>query len=163
MSAFFSNPPFGLGKKCPPRESLATQLGRKLTELSKKRVIFVDDDGPLQELMRIAARGKCIDIVSAKTASEAKLFIRTETFDLAILDVGILNGDGIALYAWIRQSFPSLNVIFLTGGSLDVISRRVQEVSGNNSPLIYQKPSSDAIILLTDLLRFAWARPNSKV
>lgn len=137
--------------------SLAEQLEQRLTTTKRKSILFVDDDAFLQELMEQVQKRMSVDVVTAGTASEAKALIASKGFDLAILDVGIINGDGIALYKWITENFPRMSVIFLTGGSLDAVCPKVHAIG---SAPVYSKPTANTLTFLTDMLRYCGATPT---
>lgn len=149
MIPFFSRPR-------PSPLSLAEQLEQRLTVSKKKRILFVDDDRLLQELMDRVKEKMSVEVVAAGSAGEARTLIQSRAFDLAILDVGIVNGDGIALYRWIMDNFPRMSVIFLTGGSLDAVCPKVHAIG---SAPVYAKPSANTLTFLTDMLRYCGANP----
>jgi DNA-binding NtrC family response regulator len=142
--------------KPSPQPSLADKLEEKLSVYGKKNILFVDDDVNLQSIMQRVQKRMRVEIVGASTASSAKAMIQSKQFDLAILDVGILNGDGIELYRWIQDNFPKMSVIFLTGGSIDEISPKVHAIG---SAPIYYKPTANTLNFLADLMRYIGAKP----
>lgn len=157
----FSNPPFGFMKKPDLGPSLADKVADAMAassrSSSRRRVLCVDDDEAMQELMQRIQRSCGVDILPAQTAGLAKEMIQQRPFDLVILDVGILNGDGVALYEWILKNFPTLNVVFLTGSDRDKVAERVHKIGG--SAVVYEKPTSDTLTFLTQFLTYTTARP----
>ncbi len=140
----------------PPVAPLADQLADKLAASNRRSILFVDDDTTLQDLMVQVQKRMKVEIVGASTAGSAKSMIKSRSFDLAILDVGIMNGDGLSLYKWIQENCPKMSVIFLTGGSLDEICPKVHAIG---SAPVYYKPSANTLSFLTDLLRYCGATP----
>lgn len=146
-----------LGFKPKKKDSVVDRLEARMAASGRKKVLMVDDDQMLQDLLQIVGQGRPVDVTSALTATQAKAMIGAEDFDLIILDVGILNGDGISLFQWLHDNYPTRNVIFLTGGLLDRVIPQIRAIS--SSALIYPKPTTDSLVFLADLLRFAWAKP----
>lgn len=139
-----------------PVESLGDRLSATLATMSRKSILFVDDDLLLQEMMTEVQKHMKVEVTSAFTAGAARHLIEARKFDLAILDVGVINGDGLELYRWIKERFPRLSVVFLTGGSMDEICPKVHAIG---SAPVYHKPTVNTLHFLTDLLRFVGAKP----
>lgn len=102
-------------------------------------MLFLDDDQALGELVEGIANSYQMDLVRVTTSSGARALLESgETFDAAILDVNVANGNGIALYRWLKESFPRLQVIFLTGLPVEEVAAQVHAVG---SAPIYPKPT----------------------
>lgn len=135
MKKTSSNWPWARAKREIP--SLTEQLTKVM--LRGKRVLFLDDDQNLSELMVGIAENYQMDLVQVRTSGAARYQIESsEEFDAAILDVNVANGNGIALYRWLKESFPRLQVIFLTGLPVEAIAEQVHAVG---SAPIYSKPT----------------------
>lgn len=135
MKTESSNWPWSRAK--PEIPSLTEQLTKVM--LRGKRVLFLDDDHDLGTLMESISDNYQMDLVKVKTSGAARQKIESgEEFDAAILDVNVANGNGIALYRWLKESFPRLQVIFLTGLPVEAIAEQVHAVG---SAPIYSKPT----------------------
>lgn len=148
-----------LGQRSPapaPKQSLSEKLGDTMRAMTRKSVLFVNDDESLQVLMNTVQSDLQVDVTATTNGTGARNLISNKKFDLAILDVGILNGDGLDLYRWIKDNFPRLSVIFITGGSMDEICPKVHAIG---SAPVYFKPTVGSLHFLTDLLRYAGAKP----
>lgn len=158
IKRIMSSHPFGMFKTAqPPAQSVTEKLAERLAEIGKKRkILFVDDDDALQELMQTIQKSCSVDVIPAQTAGVAKALIKERPFDLVILDVGILNGNGVELYKWILQTCPTLNVIFLTGRPADEVKAEVHKIGG--SAVVYEKPTADTMLFIKNLLTFATRR-----
>ena len=82
------------------------------------RAIIVDD----HELIRNALRGvlesfdEITEISEAGTGSEAEqLLANTPTVNLVMLDLGLPDRDGMSLLRTIREKYPSVSVVVLSG------------------------------------------------
>src|SRR5882724_5366309 len=82
---------------------------------SKNRVLIVDDEMIIREVLleRLSALEYVCD--SAQNAAEALKKIRANTYDLVLSDISMPGGDGIALLRQIKSEQASLDVIMVTG------------------------------------------------
>lgn len=78
------------------------------------RILLVEDDALLGEGIRIGLEqaGYCVDWISNGAAAQHAL--RTEDFDLMILDLGLPQKDGLSLLREVRDEGLSLLVLILT-------------------------------------------------
>lgn len=81
------------------------------------RILVVDDEIPLLELMRegLSAEGFVVD--GAATAAEALELVRTNLYDAAILDFALPDMNGVMLHHRIRQMDRELGqrTLFISG------------------------------------------------
>jgi two-component system, OmpR family, response regulator len=89
----------------------------------RMRVLVVEDDPLVGDAVRQAllATGFAADLVS--TAESARTALAAESFDLAILDIGLPRESGIALLQGLRSRGKTLPVLMLT--ARDSVSDRV--------------------------------------
>ena len=83
------------------------------------KILLVEDDLPL-------STGLCFELdtsgyltVAAYHCQKALKLVKTDHFDLAILDVNLPDGDGFELCRKIKKEQPTLPVIFLTAKDLE--------------------------------------------
>ncbi|MEX1313485.1 MAG: response regulator, partial [Desulfotignum sp.] len=81
----------------------------------KIRVLLVDDEAVYVDVLanRLGKRG--FDVQKAYTSPEALLILRTQQFDVAVLDLKMPDMDGIEVLKIAKQVDPTLQVIMLTG------------------------------------------------
>src|SRR5687768_12925145 len=77
-------------------------------------LLIVDDDGTIQRLLEIAAKDYGWRPDKAETGQEG-LASLSETTEAVVLDHGLPDMDGIEVLSRIRERFPHLPVIMLTG------------------------------------------------
>lgn len=84
-----------------------------------QKILIVEDDLALSS-------GLCFELdtsgyltVAAYNCRKTRQLLKTEHFDLAILDVNLPDGNGFELCREVKQDFPKLPVIFLTANDLD--------------------------------------------
>jgi DNA-binding NtrC family response regulator len=81
------------------------------------RVLIVDDEEVLRDVLEVVLRREGFDIVSASTGEEALSMLDGEEVDLVILDVMLPGISGIDTLRAIRISNPNLPVIVITAFS----------------------------------------------
>lgn len=86
----------------------------------KYSILLVEDDASLGYLLTEYLRMKDFDVIWEKDPTKVLGLITSNKFDLAILDVMMVQMDGFTLAADIAQSYPDLPFIFLTARSLKV-------------------------------------------
>lgn len=84
--------------------------------MQSQRALIVDDDSSLRTaLFRMLSKKGC-SVITAARADEAKALIQGDnSFDLAIVDLNLPDGDGIQLMEHIKSSHPQCEVIIMTG------------------------------------------------
>jgi two-component system nitrogen regulation response regulator NtrX len=81
----------------------------------------MDDEENVQESLKIILSYQGYDVDIASTGAQGLEFLKTETCDLLILDLKMPDQDGFEILKTVRQQYPSLKVILITGfGTLDI-------------------------------------------
>jgi len=89
------------------------------------RVIHVEDHADFRELLEILLNGQSdIEVVAqAGSLVEARAHVERFEFDMAVLDLGLPDGDGLDLISDLRQANPEVGVLILSAnldaGSLE--------------------------------------------
>ncbi len=95
--------------------------------MSKQRVLIVDDEPDIRELLEITLLRMGLETRSAEDYSEATRLLHDETFDLCLTDMKLPDGDGIALVEHIQQHCPNTPTAVITAhGSIDVAIRAMK-------------------------------------
>src|SRR5438128_492965 len=84
------------------------------------RILLVEDSARLQELLteRVHDAGWRLDAVA--TAAEAEAAAKSVAYDLALLDLGLPDGDGIALIKELRkEGFDAPILVITARGAVD--------------------------------------------
>jgi two-component system catabolic regulation response regulator CreB len=76
-------------------------------------ILLVEDDRPIAENVTLALAREGIDCHHVSLAADGLARLRSGRFDLAILDVGLPDGNGFELCRTLR-GFSDIPVIFLT-------------------------------------------------
>ncbi len=78
-----------------------------------KRVLIVDDDGHIREVLRFALTQAGYEVHEAKNGKEALPLAQKTTFDLMVLDIIMPESDGLDVCRELRKS-SDLPIIFLS-------------------------------------------------
>ena len=78
------------------------------------RILLVEDDKAIVAALGDLLRDEGYDVTCASTQDSALAALEADRFDLALLDVGLPQGNGFAVCAAARSSAPDMPVIFLT-------------------------------------------------
>jgi two-component system OmpR family response regulator len=81
---------------------------------SAARVLVVEDDETILELLSGSLRFAGFDVVTAASGAEALRAVAASKPDLVLLDVMMPDGDGFGVVRQLRSSGPHVPVIFLT-------------------------------------------------
>jgi two-component system response regulator PilR (NtrC family) len=89
--------------------------------MTRQRVLIVDDEPDIRELLEITLLRMGLDTRSAEDYSSATRLLNDEPFDLCLTDMKLPDGDGIALVEHIQQQFPNIPAAVITAhGSIDL-------------------------------------------
>ncbi len=83
-------------------------------ETAQRKLLIVDDDLNLLELMKIRLESSGYTVTAAADEDEAKTAAAGQAFDLAILDLQLVHTDGISLMEELHRLIPGMPVIILT-------------------------------------------------
>ena len=89
--------------------------------MSKQRILIVDDEPDIRELLEITLLRMGLETRSAEDYSQATGMLRDESFDLCLTDMKLPDGDGISLVEHIQQHYPNTPTAVITAhGSIDL-------------------------------------------
>ncbi len=89
--------------------------------MTRQRVLIVDDEPDIRELLEITLLRMGLETRSAEDYSNATRLLHDETFDLCLTDMKLPDGDGIALVEHIQQRCPNTPTAVITAhGSIDL-------------------------------------------
>jgi two-component system, NtrC family, response regulator GlrR len=88
--------------------------------MSSGKILLVDDDRSLIELVRIRLESAGYEVTTAFTESEAIDEAKKQVFDLSLVDLQLVHQDGIALMGELHLIIPEMPVIIFTAyGSIE--------------------------------------------
>lgn len=120
------------------------------------RVLTVDDEPSLTELLSMAMRYEGWDVSTAGTGTEAVKVAREVRPDAIVLDMMLPDFDGLEVMRRIRTEQPEVPVIFLT--ARDAVSERIGGLTAGGDDYVTKPFSLEEVIArLRGLIRRAGA------
>lgn len=92
--------------------------------MSIKKLLLIEDDASLRAGLSHALKGAGYQVEAARTATEASAAMAREHFEVAVLDLGLPDADGITWLRAIRDDGHHLPVVVLT--ARDAVEDRVR-------------------------------------
>jgi two-component system NtrC family sensor kinase len=110
------------------------------------RVLVVDDEAEIADLIRAVLEGAGLDVVTAESGAIALEMLAEARFDAIVSDVRMPDLDGAALWRAVRERWPTLarRVLFVSGDTLSTQARQILDESGCTS---LDKPFSKGDLL----------------
>jgi two-component system response regulator PilR (NtrC family) len=106
--------------------------------MDQKRVLIVDDEADIRELLELTLARMQLATEGAANLAAARRLLARERFDLCLTDMRLPDGDGLMLLADIQQQAPRLPVAVITaygstenavaalkGGAFDYLSKPI--------------------------------------
>jgi CheY-like chemotaxis protein len=124
----------------PPAPPTMPDKRSDTESLRKFRVLFVDDSMAFLETfgeLCATYANKTWDIRQATTADKALATLQEQPVDLVMLDIGMPLVDGLQLLGIIRQRYPGIKIVVMTGSPSD--SRRADALA-KGAELFMEKP-----------------------
>ncbi|MGC4046154.1 MAG: response regulator transcription factor [Armatimonas sp.] len=123
------------------------------------KLLLVEDEGPLSEFMALGLSDEGFVVECVNTGSEADERVRTESYDLIVLDVMLPEKDGFTLCEGWRRRGLSVPILFVT--ARDAVSQRVRGLqSGGDDYLIKPFAFEELVARIRTLLRRATQAPS---
>lgn len=95
-----------------------------------RRILFVDDDRSILDVLRVLLARDAFDVHTAVGAEEARRMLTEGAYDVVVVDAHMPGTSGVALLAEIRDRYPQMVRMMLTGsGDVSVAMQAVNEGS----------------------------------
>jgi PAS domain S-box-containing protein len=113
---------------------------------SHARVLVVDDEPEIADLIRAVLEGAGFDVATAESGAVALELLAEARFDAIVSDVRMPDLDGAALWRGVRAQWPALarRMLFVTGDTLSPQARQLLDESACAS---LDKPFANADLL----------------
>ncbi|MBW1854739.1 MAG: response regulator [Deltaproteobacteria bacterium] len=103
----------------------------------EKKILVVDDDFNIRYLMSKILKDRGYSVYTAEDGISALRILGIERFNVLITDLKMPNMDGIELFNRVKELYPQMHVIFLTGSEyINLISRGLK----NDTFYYFEKP-----------------------
>lgn len=83
----------------------------------KKKILIIDDDNQILELLKLFADANDCDAVTEESAEKGLAMMRKQEFDMVLLDIMLSDGNGLSVLKNIKNISPQVPVIMITGGN----------------------------------------------
>ncbi|WP_281358809.1 response regulator transcription factor [Flexivirga aerilata] len=123
---------------------MSTASGLKRPDGSAVRVLVVDDESNLTELLSMALRYEGWEIKSAGTGSGAVRTAKEFRPDAVVLDMMLPDFDGLEVLRRLRDDDPSLPVLFLT--ARDAVEDRVAGLTAGGDDYVTKPFSLEEVV-----------------
>jgi len=80
-----------------------------------RRLLIVEDDAPLRQMLTWELEDLGYAVTAVGSCREALALISRSGFDLALLDYGLPDGNGIELMEQLHSRWPELSVVLNSG------------------------------------------------
>lgn len=130
------------------------------------RILLVEDDASLAPSLGDLLKSEGFDVATAATQDYALALLRDESFDLALLDVALAQGNGFVVCAAARDVAPDVPVIFVTAsddeystvagldmGAVDYIAKpfRARELLSRVRVALRRSKAASSVLKLGDV------------
>lgn len=85
-----------------------------MNKKSRQKVLIVDDEPDIRELLEITLGRMKLDTYSARNVGEALGLLKRERFDLCLTDMRLPDGTGLELVQHIQRRYPQVPVAMIT-------------------------------------------------
>ncbi len=127
-----------------------------------KRVLVIDDEADLRELLVITLGRMSVDATAVGTVAEARQALSEGSFNLCLTDMNLPDGDGLEIVQLIAKRYPQLPVAVITaygnmdtataamkGGAFDFLAKpvsleRLKQLIDDGFGISQQKPSESS-------------------
>lgn len=110
-----------------------------------QHILFVDDEVPIRETLSFYFKMKGINVTTAETGEEAVRLAEKIPFSLAILDVNLVEENGLELLGIFKREHPELPVIMFTSLGNDPVLSKQALAKGANA-FISKTESLDSLM-----------------
>lgn len=86
-----------------------------LQENRTKKVLIVEDEGDMCLLLNILLNGKEMELDHVKTILAASEYLEKEQPSVILLDNKLPDGFGVDFISYIKQRYPSIKIIMISG------------------------------------------------
>ncbi|MBX9888084.1 MAG: sigma-54 dependent transcriptional regulator [Flavobacteriaceae bacterium] len=111
-----------------------------------RKILIVEDDISFCKMLEKFLIKNAYEVISAFTASEARLAIQQTTFDLLLIDLRLPDADGIELMMEFKNLDPSIPVVLMTGYS--EVNTAVKAIKNGAADYISKPFNQDEVLLV---------------
>ncbi len=129
--------PVNLENLRPQAEQYQLQSSKQDRQLDKPRILIVDDEKHIQDLLSEALSAENMEAVCADNGQQALEKLQADWFDLMLLDMRMPVLDGLSLIKAVREKQMDLPILVITGLASH---EEIQEALGKGVSKCIKKP-----------------------
>lgn len=115
-----------------------------MSDFSKYKILVVDDDDDLREILFDMITQEGFSCLTAHCGTKALEVAKSEKIDLVLTDMRMSDGDGMYLLKSLRLIHPTEPVVFFITGYTDVVE---SDFIANGAAKVYTKPFNTETLL----------------
>ncbi|MFN4164581.1 MAG: response regulator [Ferrovibrio sp.] len=104
------------------------------------RILVVDDNAEFGRILQAHLTAHGHEVVAAKDGEQGLALIERETFDIVLTDILMPQRDGIEVLRQVKQRWPSLPVIAVSGGGWIKAGDLLEMADRLGADRVLQKP-----------------------
>jgi CheY-like chemotaxis protein len=104
------------------------------------RILVVDDEPAILAAVRVVLEAAGFEVSEAPDGLAALRLCRTQSVDLVLCDVFMPNQDGLETISVLRQQYPSVKIVAMTGGGSVWTSGLLATAQKLGALAVLQKP-----------------------
>ena len=105
-----------------------------------KRILVVDDDPGMREMVKLLLNDEGYHVFEASNGKHAMEFLKKESPDLVITDIIMEEMDGVEIIMEIRENYPDIKIIAMSGGSKISAEEYLDSASDLGADRVFTKP-----------------------
>lgn len=125
--------------------AIATGMGKTTTTNAKPRVLIVDDEPAMVELIDdVVGHSIGCRLLSAGSVSEARKILASQPIELMVADVRLPDGDGMSLVSALNRCQPQASAMIVTGDPS--VDRAIQALRSGAIDFLPKPFTSDQLL-----------------
>lgn len=119
-----------------------------------KSVLIVDDEPGMREMVKQLLLNEGYHVLEASNGKHAMEFLKNESPELVITDIIMEKMDGVEIILEIRENYPDIKIIAMSGGSKISSEDYLESASDLGADRIFNKPFalSDMLNAIKELI-----------
>jgi DNA-binding NtrC family response regulator len=105
-------------------------------QIKSKKALIIEDEGDMCLLLNIMLDGKEVELDHVKNISSARDYLEREQPSVILLDNKLPDGYGVDFIGFIKQHYPSIKIIMISGYDASVEDVALE----NGADVFLQKP-----------------------
>src|SRR5688572_10497010 len=119
----------------------------------KQRILVVDDEAQIREMLSMYFVRHGYEASTAGDSAETLRIIKETPVDVVVLDISLADEDGLKLLEQLKQAYPQLRVIMLTGmGFVEDLLQEAQQ-KGADGYVIKVLPLDELLLAIQRILK----------